>query len=62
MEVQPAVIRGMVAQGILIATETRFSLSKRVTGADVRRFANLYVSATVLAKRFNLKPNGSLTT
>jgi len=52
----------MVAQGILIATETRFSLSKRVTGADVRRFANLYVSATVLAKRFNLKPNGSLTT
>jgi len=55
LEVQPAVIRGMVAQGILIATETRFGLSKLVPTADIRRFADQYVSATVLAKRFNLK-------
>jgi hypothetical protein len=55
LEVQPAVVRGMVAQGILIATETRFGLSKLVPAADVRHFADEYVSATVLAKRFKMK-------
>jgi hypothetical protein len=55
LEVKAAVIRGMVAQGILIATETRFGLSKLVPAADVLRFADQYVSATVLARQFNLK-------
>lgn len=55
LEVKTAVIRGMVAQGIVIATESRVGLSKLVPTADIRRFADQYVSATVLAKRFNLK-------
>ena len=55
LEIQPAVVRGMVAQGILTATETRFGLSKLVPAADIRHFVDQYVSATVLAKRFNLK-------
>jgi hypothetical protein len=55
LEVKPDVIRGMVAQGILIATETRFRRLNLVPAAAVRRFADQYVSATVLAKRFHLK-------
>jgi len=53
--VRAPVIRGMVAQGILSTpTGSRLGLSKLVPAADIRRFAEQYVSATVLAKRFNL--------
>ncbi len=55
LEVKTNVIRGLVARGILIAPETRFGLPNLVPDADVRRFADEYVSATVLAKRLSLK-------
>jgi hypothetical protein len=53
--VQSLVIRGLVARGIFSAPAGYQSgLSKLVPVADVQRFAERYVPATVLAKRFSL--------
>src|SRR5207244_6652734 len=57
-EVDAAVIRGMVVQGILSAPpEYRSGPSKLVPAAEIQRFAEQYVSTTVLVRRFNV--NGS---
>jgi hypothetical protein len=49
----------MVAQGILSASAgNRPDPSKLVPAAEIQRFAEQYVSATVLGRRFNI--NGSL--
>jgi hypothetical protein len=49
------VIRGLVAQGILTTpVEYRLGLSRLVPAADVRRFAERYVSTKVLARRFGV--------
>ena len=54
--VKAPVIRGMVTHGIVSAPAGyRPGLSKLVPAADIRRFAEQYVSATVLAKRLNLR-------
>ena len=58
LEVDVAVIRGMVIQGILSAPpEYRSGPSKLVPAAQIQRFAEQYVSTTVLLRRFNV--NGS---
>ena len=54
-----AAIRGMVAQGILSAPAgNQPDPSKLLSVAEIQRFAEQYVSATVLARRFNI--NGRL--
>jgi hypothetical protein len=54
--VKAPVIRGMVTHGIVCApVGYRPGLSKLVPAADIRRFAEQYVSATVLAKRLSLR-------
>src|SRR5271165_624993 len=54
--VKAPAIRGMVTHGIVSAPAGyRPGLSKLVPAADIRRFAEQYVSATVLAKRLNLR-------
>ena len=54
--VKAPVIRGMVTHGIVCAPAGyRPGLSKLVPAADIQRFAEQYVSATVLAKRLNLR-------
>src|SRR5271157_4440854 len=54
--VKAPVIRGTVTHGIVCAPAGyRPGLSKLVPAADIRRFAEQYVSATVLAKRLNLR-------
>ena len=59
LEVESCVIRGMVAQGILSASAgNRPDPSKLVPAAEIQRFAEQYVSATVLGRRFNI--NGSV--
>ena len=59
LEVDSSVIRGMVAQGILSAPAgNRVGPSKLVRAAEIHRFVEQYVSATVLGRRFNI--NGSL--
>jgi hypothetical protein len=59
LEVESCVIRGMVAQGILSAPAgNRPGPSKLVPAAEIQRFAEQYVSATVLSRRFNI--NGRL--
>jgi hypothetical protein len=59
LEVESSVIRGMVAQGILSAPAGNHpGPSKLVPAAEVQRFAEQYVSATVLGRRFNI--NGVL--
>ena len=59
--VKAPVIRGMVTHGIVCAPAGyRPGLSKLVPAADIRRFAEQYVSATVLAKRLNLRGGGLL--
>lgn len=55
LEVKAAVIRGMVTHGIVCAPAGyRPGLSKLVPAADIRRFAEQYVSATALGKRLSL--------
>lgn len=50
-----AAIRALVAQGILSSpNEYRFGLSKLVPAGEVQRFAEQYVSANVLARRFHV--------
>jgi len=59
LDVESSVIRGMVAQGILRAPAGhRPGPSKLVRAAEIQRFAEQYVSATVLGRRFNI--NGSV--
>ena len=59
LEVDSSVIRGMVAQGILSAPAgNRPGPSKLLPAAEIQRFAEQYVSATVLGRRFNI--NGKL--
>ena len=54
------VISAMVAQGIVSGpVGYRFGLSKLVPAAEIQRFAERYVAAKVLAKRFHLN-SGSL--
>ena len=54
------VISAMVAQGIVSGPSGyRFGLSKLVPAAEIQRFAERYVAAKVLAKRFHLN-SGSL--
>ena len=49
------VVRGLVAQGLLtVAAGYRNGFSKLVPANEVQRFAERYVAASVLAKRFNL--------
>jgi hypothetical protein len=49
------VIRGLVAQSVLSAhVEFQAGLPKLIPVGDVRRFAERYVAATAVAKRFNL--------
>jgi hypothetical protein len=51
--------KGLVAQGSLGSpVGYQPGLSKLITAADVQSFADRYVAATILAKRFNL--NGKL--
>ncbi len=53
--VKAPVIRAMVAQRILSSpTGYRCGLSKLIPAADIQRFAERYVAAAVVAKRFNL--------
>lgn len=53
--VRTPVIRGLVAQEILRAPAGyRNRLSKLVSAADTRRFAERYVPATLVGKRLNL--------
>jgi hypothetical protein len=53
--VKTLVIRGLVAQGILGAPAGYLNgLSRLVSAADTRRFAERYVSAALVAKRLNL--------
>jgi hypothetical protein len=59
LEVDSSVIRGMVAQRIFSAPAgNRPGPSKLVRAAEIQRFAEQYVSATVLGRRFNI--NGTL--
>jgi hypothetical protein len=59
LELDAAVIRAMVSQGILSGPPKYQSGSSRlVRAAEIQRFAEQYVSSTVLARRFNI--NGSL--
>ena len=52
LEVESSVIRGMVAQGILSAPAgNRPGPSKLLPAAEIQRFAEQYVSATVLGRR-----------
>ncbi len=49
------VVRSLVAQGVLSTpTEYRDGLSKLIPARDVRRFAERYIAAPVLAKRLHL--------
>jgi hypothetical protein len=49
------VVRGLVVQGLLtVAAGYRNGFSKLVPAKEVQRFAERYVAASVLAKRFNL--------
>lgn len=58
--VRSSVIRGLVAQGLLIvASGYRNGFSKLVPEKEVQRFAGQYVATSVLAKRFRLN-SGSL--
>src|SRR5206468_2854878 len=58
LEVESCVIRGMVAQGILSTSAgNRTGPSKLIPAAEIQCFAEQYVSATVLSRRFNI--NGS---
>ena len=53
--VETPVVRGLVARGILGAgVGYRNGLSKLIPAKDVQCFAEQYVSASVLAKRFNV--------
>jgi len=53
--VKTPVIRGLVAQGSFDTTVGyRPGLSKLIPAAQVRSFADRYVAASILAKRFNL--------
>jgi len=53
--VKAPVIRAMVAQGILSSPAPyRCGFSKLIPAADIQRFAERYVAAAVVAKRFNL--------
>lgn len=53
--VKGSVIRAMVAQRILSSPAGyRCGLSKLIPAADIQRFAEHYVAAAVVAKRFNL--------
>jgi hypothetical protein len=55
LEVESCVIRGMVAQGILSAPAgNQPGPSKLVPAAEIQRFAEQYVSATVLGRRLNI--------
>ncbi len=54
------IVRGLVAQGLLgVATGYRNGFAKLVPEKGVRRFAETYVSTSVLARRFRLN-SGSL--
>lgn len=52
--VKTAVIRGLVAHGILNARESRNGFAKLVPAGDVQRFADQHVAAPVLAKVLKL--------
>ena len=55
MGTRTEVIRSLVAQGVLSTpTKYRDGLSKLVPAREVRRFAERYVAAPVLAKRLDL--------
>jgi hypothetical protein len=59
LEVESCVIRGMVAQGILSTPAgNRLGPSKLVPAAEIQRFAEQYMSASILGKRFSI--NGVL--
>jgi len=55
LEVESCVIRGMVAQGILTGPAgNQPGPSKLLRAAEIQRFAEQYVSATVLGRRLNI--------